>query len=133
MTKDKINKPTEAELEILHVLWENGPSTVRFVNDRLNRYKKTGYTTTLKLMQIMLDKSLLRRDENKRLHTYSSAVTMDEVQKVLLERFLDKTFSGSAHKMVMKALGTHKPNKEELDQIKKLIEELEQENDISGK
>ncbi|MEM6964086.1 MAG: BlaI/MecI/CopY family transcriptional regulator [Bacteroidota bacterium] len=128
----KLNiKPTESELEILQILWEHGPSTVRFVNDRLNEKRKKGqkeigYTTTLKLMQLMNnDKGLTHRNEESRTHIYAAAVKENEMQKALLEKFVDKTFRGSAMKMVMQALGNHQTSQEELEEIKALISKLE--------
>ena len=125
-------KPTEAELEILQILWEHGASTVRFVNDSLNEkrgsnQKEIGYTTTLKLMQLMHEKGLASRNEDKRTHIYSAKVHEGEMQKALLEKFVDKTFRGSAMKMVMQALGNHKTSQEELDEIKALIQKIEKE------
>jgi len=122
---EKISKPTEAELQILQVLWQNGPSTVRFVNDQLNEKKKTGYTTSLKTMQIMFEKKLVKRNEENRTHIYEANVKEDDVQKQLLDRFLDKTFRGSAMKMVMQALGNRKTSKKELDEIRDLLDKLE--------
>jgi len=127
----KINiKPTESELEILQILWEHGASTVRFVNDFLNKkrasgQKEIGYTTTLKLMQLMHEKGLASRNEESRTHIYEAKVQEGEMQKALLEKFVDKTFRGSAMKMVMQALGNHKTSKEELDEIKALISKIE--------
>ena len=124
-------KPTESELEILQILWEHGPSTVRFVNDILNKkrnrnQKEIGYTTTLKLMQLMhSEKGLAHRNEESRTHIYTAAVHENEMQKALLEKFVDKTFRGSAMKMVMQALGNHKTSQDELEEIKALISKLE--------
>jgi len=123
-------KPTEAELEILQILWEHGDSTVRFVNDTLNSrrasdQKEIGYTTTLKLMQLMHEKGLANRNEESRTHVYTAGVQEGEMQKALLEKFVDKTFRGSAMKMVMQALGNHKTSQEELDEIKALIKKIE--------
>ncbi|GAB2527918.1 BlaI/MecI/CopY family transcriptional regulator [Rufibacter soli] len=118
-------KPTETELEILQILWQNGPSTVRFVNEAQNRTKETGYTTTLKLLQIMHEKNLVSRDEESRSHVYQAAVTEEETQQHLLGRFLDTTFRGSAMKLVMQALGNHTTTPEELDQIRTLLNQLE--------
>jgi len=125
MKKDDIHRPTVSELEILQIIWDNGPSTVRFVNDKLNEQKKTGYTTTLKLMQIMLEKNLLGRNEKSRVHIYHHVVQKEEIQNQLLDRFLENAFSGSAHRLVMQVLGNHKPSRSELEEIKKLIKELE--------
>ena len=97
-----MGKPTDAELQILHVLWEQGPSTVRTVNDLLNTQREVGYTTTLKIMQIMhAEKGLLTRQEDGRTHIYSAAVTRDETQASLLQQFVDNTFRGSAMQLVM--------------------------------
>ena len=128
MTKDTVAKPTESELEVLQILWKNGPGTVRFVNDRLNELneKKTvGYTTTLKIMQLMFEKGLLKRDENARSHLYRAAVKEKETQRLLLDRFLETAFGGSALKLVMQALGNHKASREEISQIRKLLDNLE--------
>lgn len=119
------NKPTEAELEILQVLWQHGEATVREVNDVLNIQREVGYTTTLKLMQIMLEKGILTRIEDARSHVYKAAIAEDETQNILLNKFVDSTFRGSAMKLVMQALGNHQATKQELDDLKKLIEDLE--------
>jgi len=118
-------KPTESELEILQVLWQHGPSTVRFVNEQLSREKDVGYTTTLKLMQIMSEKGLVIRNEDSRTHIYAASVTEQETQQHLLDRFLDTAFRGSAMKLVMQALGNHRTSKEELDQIRQLLDQIE--------
>ncbi|MFB9863195.1 BlaI/MecI/CopY family transcriptional regulator [Rufibacter immobilis] len=118
-------KPTDTELEILQILWQHGPSTVRFVNEEQNRLKETGYTTTLKLLQIMHEKNLVSRDEEARSHIYQAAVTEEETQQRLLDRFLDTTFRGSAMKLVMQALGNHRTTPDELDQIRHLLKKLE--------
>lgn len=125
MKKGDIHRPTVSELEILQIIWDNGPSTVRFVNDKLNEQKKTGYTTTLKLMQIMLEKNFLGRNEKSRVHIYHTVVQKEEIQNQLLDRFLENAFSGSSHKLVMQVLGNHKPSRSELEEIKKLIKDLE--------
>ncbi len=119
------SKPTEAELEILQVLWQHGPATVRFVNERLNQKKEVGYTTTLKLMQIMAEKGLVKRNEENRSHLYEAHVTEEATQKHLLDKFLDVAFRGSASKLVMQALGNHKASKEELAQIRELLNKME--------
>ncbi|MCC6410755.1 MAG: BlaI/MecI/CopY family transcriptional regulator [Saprospiraceae bacterium] len=120
------SKPTESELEILHLLWEMGPSTVRSVNDSLNTRREVGYTTTLKLMQIMHEKGLVNRIEDGRTHIYTASVTQDATQSVLLQQFVDAAFRGSAMKMVMQALGNHEASAEELDEIKALIAQIEE-------
>ncbi|MDI9864314.1 BlaI/MecI/CopY family transcriptional regulator [Flectobacillus longus] len=121
-------KPTESELEILQVLWALGQATVRQVNDELNKKREIGYTTTLKLMQIMFEKKLVTRTDEGRYHLYQSAVSEDETQQQLLDIFVDTAFKGSAMKLVMQALGNHQTSAEELDEIKKLIAQLEQNN-----
>jgi len=118
-------KPTDAELEILHVLWANGPSTVRQIHETLSQSRDIGYTTALKLMQIMFEKGLLTRTEDSRSHTYSAAVSEEDTQRGLVDRFVETAFRGSASKLVMQVLGQHKTSREELDEIKKLLNNLE--------
>ncbi len=118
-------KPTESELEILRILWRHGPCTVRLVHEELSRDKDAGYTTTLKLMQIMAAKGLVSRDETARTHIYQAAVSEADTQKQLLNRFLDTAFGGSAARLVMQALGNHDASKEELDEIRKLLDQME--------
>ncbi len=116
-------RPTDAELAILRVLWERGPSTVRQVHDALNRARPTGYTTALKLLQIMTDKGLVRRDESDRTHVYQARLTEDETQRQLVTDLLDRAFGGSAMKLVMQALAAKKASPEEIAQIRKLLKE----------
>ncbi len=118
-------KPTESELEILQILWQKDGATVREVNDTLNAQREVGYTTTLKLMQIMFEKGLVRREELGRQHRYMALVTEADTQQILLDKFVNSTFRGSAMKLVMSALGNHDTSKEELEQLKKLINEIE--------
>ena len=118
-------KPTESELQILQVLWQHGPSTVRFVNDTLAEKKEVGYTTTLKLMQIMTDKGLVVRDTSQRTHIYKPTFAQTETQKSLVQDFVQNAFQGSAKNLILHALGNHKASKNELLEIKKLIEKLE--------
>ncbi|MCS7018097.1 MAG: BlaI/MecI/CopY family transcriptional regulator [Cytophagales bacterium] len=118
-------KPTEAELEILQILWARGACTVREVNEQLNLKRETGYTTTLKMMQIMTEKGLLTRDESQRTHVYRAAVQERDMQKRLLDKFLDSVFKGSAASLVMQALGNSQTSAEELREIRKLIDEME--------
>lgn len=122
----KLPTPTESELEILQVLWQKGPSTVRQVNDILNKKREIGYTTTLKLLQIMAEKRLVVRDTSDRIHIYEAAVGETITQQHLLKRFVDTLFRGSASQLVMQALGNHEASSEELDEIKLLIEKIEQ-------
>jgi BlaI family transcriptional regulator, penicillinase repressor len=117
-----IQKPTESELEILQILWQNGPSSVRFINEELAKQRDIGYTTTLKLMQIMFEKKLLSRTEEGRYHLYKAEIGEEATQINLLGKFVDSTFRGSAMKLVMQALGNHDSSKEELEEIKRLID-----------
>lgn len=118
-------RPTAAELEILSVIWQDGPSTVRQINDKLGEQKDVGYTTTLKIMQIMTEKGLLKRDESQRSHLYAAAAPEKQVQKLLLDRLLEQAFGGSALKLVMQALGAHKASPEEIARIRELLDRLE--------
>lgn len=122
-------KPTDAELEILHVLWQNGPSTVRQVHDQLTLTRDMGYTTALKLMQIMHEKGLLTRTEDTKSHTYTAHVTEEDTQRTLLDRFVETAFRGSSSKLVLQALGQHKASREELDEIKDLLDRLDRDAD----
>ncbi len=120
-------KPTESELEILQILWEHGAVSVRFVHEILEAQKEVGYTTTLKIMQIMTEKGLVHRDTSKRTHIYEAAVNEKQTQEHLLEKFVNTAFRGSAMNLVMSALGNNKASKEELIQIKQLIRKMEEE------
>ena len=121
-------KPTDSELEILNILWEKGPSTVREVHEELEKIKGAGYTTTLKLMQIMHDKKMLTRNESAKSHVYTSNVDQERTQGQLVKRLIDNAFNGSTTQLVMQALGNHKTTSEELDAIKKYLEEIEKKN-----
>lgn len=125
MKKSFRPKPTDAELQILQILWDSGPTSVRQVNEIMNREKEVGYTTTLKLMQIMAEKGLVRRDTSQRTHIYQPAVERLATQHSLLKAFVEKAFQGSAMKLVMQTLGNHKATKKELSELKKFIEKLE--------
>jgi BlaI family penicillinase repressor len=119
-------EPTKSELEILQVVWKHGPSTVRFVNDRLNEQKRAvQYTSTLKLMQIMAEKGILKRDESNMKHVYSVSVEEHKYKSFLLDRFVDSLYEGSATSLMMQLLGNKKPSKEELDQIRDLLDKLD--------
>ncbi|RXQ89527.1 BlaI/MecI/CopY family transcriptional regulator [Ancylomarina salipaludis] len=126
-------KPTEAELEILQILWTYGPSTVRFVNDKLKSERNVGYTTTLKVMQIMTEKGMLDRYKDARTHIYSALVEEKATKNQLLDKFVSTLFGGSASGMVLQALGNHKCSTEELEEIKKLIECIEKQADHESK
>jgi len=121
-------KPTDSELEILNILWEKGPSTVRDVHEVLEKSKDAGYTTTLKLMQIMHEKTLLKRDATNKSHIYTANVSQQKTQGQLIKRMIDNVFNGSASQLVMQALGNHNTNSQELDEIRKYLEEMEKKN-----
>ncbi len=119
--------PTDRELAILQVLWEFGDCTVRQIQEKLHsgRNSKTGYTTTLKIMQIMHEKGLLKRDESGHAHVYRASVTRDRTQKQIVGRMLDQVFNGSAQRLVLHALSARKSTPEELAQIRTLLDKLE--------
>ncbi len=121
-------KPTEAELEILRVLWQRGPSTVRAVWEQIAPAQGTGYTTVLKLMQIMLTKGLLARDETQRSHIYRPALTEEQTQQQVVGHILERLFAGSARKLVMQALAVKKAGPAELAEIRRLLDTMEGEN-----
>lgn len=126
-------KPTQAELEVLQILWTYGPSTVRFVNEKLKGERNVGYTTSLKVMQIMTDKGILDRYKESRTHIYSALIEEKETKNQLIDKFVTSLFGGSASGMVLQALGNHKCSTEELDEIKKLIENIEKNKDHEPK
>lgn len=117
-----VPRPTDAELSILRILWERGPSTVRQVHDVLSRERPTAYTTALKLLQIMTEKGLVRRDETDRTHIYQARLSEEQTQRQLIRDLLDRAFGGSASKLVMQALAARRASPEELGEIRKLIE-----------
>ncbi|AKD57858.1 transcriptional regulator [Spirosoma radiotolerans] len=121
-------KPTDSELEILHVLWANGPSTVRQVHEKLSQSRDIGYTTALKLMQIMHEKGFLSREEDARSHTYAALVSEEDTQRGLVDRFVETAFRGSASKLIMQVLGHHKASRQELDEIKRLLNDLDRDS-----
>ena len=125
MSKKPAPKPTDSELEILRVLWELGPSTVKTVNERLNKIRLVGYTTTLKLLQIMHEKGLVNRNDNERSHVYTSAIAESDIQSAMVNKLLTTVFSGSASKLVMQVLGNSNTSKEELLKIKELLHQIE--------
>jgi predicted transcriptional regulator len=125
MARRKTTRPTDRELTILRILWDNGPSTVRQVNEAMSQDENTGYTTTLKLMQIMTEKGLLLRDDSQFKHIYRPALTEEKAQKQLVGDLLDRAFSGSAEKLVMRALSAKKVSAKELASIKKMLDDFE--------
>jgi predicted transcriptional regulator len=122
MKANQSSSPTPSELAILQILWKDGPSSVRHIHEKLSEEKEVVYTTILKTMQVMSERGMLRRTAKGRKHIYQAAVDQDDTQDELLDRFLDKTFGGSASKLVLKALGNYNASKEELDLIKQFIE-----------
>lgn len=126
MAAPKLIKPTESELEILQILWTKGNATVREVHEELSKSKDAGYTTTLKLMQIMHEKGIVKRDDSMRTHIYQAAVSKEKTQKHLLGKIIDNLFGGSPSQLVMQALGdeTHKASPEELEKIQTLLDSL---------
>lgn len=124
MAEVKSLKPTESELEILQVLWQNGKATVREVHEALIINKDVGYTTTLKLMQIMNEKGLVKRDDSSRTHIYKAAANKENTQKFLLNKFIRNLFGGSSSQLVLQALGSQKVSQDELKQIQLLIDDL---------
>ena len=125
MPSKNLPRPTDGELEILNVLWTRGPSTVREVYEVLLENKETGYTTVLKLLQIMSEKGLVRRDESDRRHVYEAKKAQDETQRQLLSDLQDRAFNGSATKLVMQALSSEKASREELAEIRSMLDKLE--------
>src|SRR6188508_3677002 len=126
MATTRYIKPTESELEILQVLWKKGLATVREVHEDLAALKDAGYTTTLKLMQIMHEKGLVKRDDSMRTHVYQSAVNKEKTQRHLLSKMIDSLFGGSSTQLILQALGTgeQKVSEEELGQIQTLLDNL---------
>ena len=124
MSNTKTIRPTESELEILQTLWAKGLATVREVHEDLAKTKDVGYTTTLKLMQIMHEKGLVKRDDSMRTHVYQAAVNKENTQKHLLSKMIDSLFGGSSTQLVIQALGEHKASPEELEKIQALLDNL---------
>lgn len=125
MAKSTEPRPTDAELEILSVLWTRGPSTVRDVFDELAKTKPIGYTTVLKLMQIMAEKRLVMRDERERAHVYSAASPRENTEKQMLGHMVERVFGGSATRLVMQALSAKKTSREDLAEIRRMLDQLE--------
>lgn len=123
-------EPTRAQLEILQVLWKHGPSTVRFVNDQLNRQRPQdqflSYTSTLKLMQIMHEKELVHRDESNMTHVYSALLEEQKTRSIVLKKFVDAVYDGSVKNLMLELLGNEKMNGKDLDTIKKMLDRLDE-------
>jgi BlaI family penicillinase repressor len=122
MSRPTTPRPTDAELAILRVLWDRGASTVRQVHDVLSRTRPAAYTTALKLLQIMTEKGLVRRDETDRTHIYHAKLSEEQTQRQLVRDLVDRAFGGSASKLVLQALATRRATAEELGEIRRLIE-----------
>jgi len=127
MGPSKPLKPTESELEILQVLWQKGRATVREVHDELSKSRDIGYTTALKLLQIMFEKGLVSRDDSSKTHIYAPAVTRERTQKHMVGKMIDTLFSGSSSELVLQALGNHKASPKELEEIQRLLDHLKKE------
>jgi predicted transcriptional regulator len=125
MAKFTPPRPTDAELEILRVLWDRGPCTVREVHEEINKNKTTGYTTVLKLMQIMSEKRLVRRNEDQRAHVYEAMLPQEATQGQLVRDLVERAFSGSAAGLVIRALAAKPATRQELQQIRQLLDEYE--------
>lgn len=127
MVKPQIPRPTDAELSILRVIWRLGPSTVREIHDEIQQSQQVGYTTVLKLLQIMTEKGLVRRDASERAHVYEAASDREDTQKQLVGDLLDKAFGGSALSLVLSALSSRRAAPEEIAEVRELLERLEKE------
>lgn len=125
MSKDKTNQPTASELAILAILWERGPQPVKMVHEQLSEEKEVVYTTILKTMQVMTDRGFLARESQGRKHIYRAAIAREDTQNSLLDTFVNRAFGGSAKNLAMRALGNYKTSKEDLDELKALIEKIE--------
>ena len=126
MPKRNLTRPTDAELEILNVLWQRGACTVRDVHREISRSRPAmGYTTVLKLMQIMAEKELVSRDESERAHVYEARLAREQTQRQLISDLLERAFDGSAMKLVIQALSTKKASAEELTSIREMLDEFE--------
>jgi BlaI family transcriptional regulator, penicillinase repressor len=125
---EELPEPTRAQLEILQILWKHGPSTVRFVNDQLNQQKESlSYTSTLKLMQIMHEKGMLQRDETSMTHIYSTNLEEGKTKGVVLKKFVDAMYNGSAKSLILGLLGNQETSGKHWDKIKDLLNQLEDE------
>ena len=120
-------KPTENELNVLSIIWDKGPQTVRQIHEQMSDDKEVRYTTTLKIMQLMSEKGLLTRIKEGKTHIYDAAVSRTSTQENLVEKMLKTVFKGAASTLAMQALGNQKPTKEELDKIRKYLDDIENE------
>lgn len=131
--ENKKIEPTKSELQILQVLWEHGPSPVRFVMQEINKIRELNYTATLKLMQLMVDKGILKRDESKMQHIYHAVEDEQQTKEHLLDKFLDTLYKGSPANLLMQLAGNKKTSKEDLQKMKALLDELEKKVDNKKK
>ncbi len=125
-----MNKPTASELEILQLLWQKQPQTVKEINECINQERPTGYTTTLKIMQIMTQKRYVRRVTEGKKHLYYAELQQDDTQRVLIDKLLDGAFMGSAQRLIMKTLGSYSASQEEINEIRKMLDDMEKNNRI---
>jgi BlaI family transcriptional regulator, penicillinase repressor len=121
-------KPTESELEILNILWDKGTATVREIHEVLEKQKPSGYTTTLKLMQIMFEKGMLSREAQGKMHVYAAVIKREKAREQLVQKMIDTMFSGSASQLIMQALGNHHSSQKELDEITAYLNKLKDKN-----
>lgn len=124
-SRRKPPRPTSAELEILQILWELGPATVRDVHEAFQKHRRIGYTSVLKLMQIMAEKGLVDRNETQRAHVYRPRMPQQETRQTLLDHLVDRAFGGSAAQLVMQALSSKKASREELAEIRRMLDDFE--------
>jgi predicted transcriptional regulator len=125
MPRQSTPRPTDFELNILRVLWRRGPSTVREVYETLNKKRPTGYTTVLKMMQIMTEKGLVERDEEQRAHVYKARLPQEQTQQLLIGDLLERAFDGSAKKLVLQALSAKKASAKDLTEIREMLDKFE--------
>ena len=118
-------EPTKAEMEILHLLWAHGPSTVRFINEELNKQSPVAYTTTLKFMQLMHEKGFVFRDSTAMTHIYMPAIKEAPTKKAILKRFVDAVYKGSSSELILQLLGDKKPKKEELESLREILKKYD--------
>ncbi len=126
MPWESSSQPTAAELQILRVLWEFGPSPVRVIHEAISRNKETNYSTTVKMLSVMLDKELVKRDESARPHIYRTVKKQETTQKGMMRDLMDRVYGGSPGRMVIQALSSKKASQEELDEIRELLDQLQQ-------
>lgn len=124
MEVNAVTKPTESELAILQVLWDKGQASVREVHEVLSEHKNSGYTTTLKLMQIMHEKGIVSRDDSSKVHIYRPNISRENTQQQLVGKMIDTLFGGNSSRLVLQALGNHAPSSRELEEIEALIAQL---------